>query len=49
MKINDPERFARELRGDFSEVDAYLRRGRIKMLLISVGIALCVLLAWLLP
>ena len=44
MKINDPERFARELQGDFSEVDAYLRADRIKMVAAGVFL-LCLLLA----
>ena len=35
MKLNDPARFARELQGDFSEVDAYLRADRIKMYLVA--------------
>lgn len=48
MKINDPERFARELRGDFSEIDAYLKADRIKMVLVFASILACILLAWLL-
>ena len=45
MKPNDPERFARELQGDFSEFDAYMRGQHIKMALIAVGIVVCVVLA----
>lgn len=49
MKPNDPERFARELQGDFSEVDAHLRGQYVTMVLVAIGIALCVFLAWWLP
>lgn len=49
MKLNDPARFARELQGDFSEIDAYLRADRIKLILCFGGLALCFLMFWLLP
>lgn len=45
MKLNDPERFARELQGDFSEFDAYMRGQYIQMALVAVGIVVCVVLA----
>lgn len=48
MKVNDPERFRRELHGDFSEIDAYLRADRIKQILCAGGLALCFLAMWLL-
>lgn len=49
MKLNDPVRFARELQGDFSEFDRYMVGQRIKMYLVAGGLALCLLLSWLLP
>lgn len=49
MKLNDQARFAREMQGDFSEIDRYMVEQRIKMYLVAGGIALCLLLNWLLP
>lgn len=47
MKPNDPKRFAQELQGDFSEVDAYIRGRRIDMLCIIGGILVWTLVLWL--
>lgn len=47
MKGNDEARHQRELQGDFSEIDAYLRADRIKMVLCAAGLAACLFLFWL--
>lgn len=40
MKPNDPARFARELRGDFSEVDADIRASYLKGVVMLAFLAL---------
>lgn len=47
MKPNDPARFARELQGDFSEVDAHFAAERIKIILAFGFLALWFLLFYL--
>lgn len=39
MKLNDPARFARELQGDFSEIDAHIRANRFEALAFLLGLA----------
>lgn len=46
MKLNDPQRFARELQGDFSEIDRYLRWQRIEQAIIFIGILAVVAIAY---
>jgi hypothetical protein len=46
VKPNDPARFARELQGDFSEVDAYFAAERIKIILAFGFLALWFLLVY---
>lgn len=45
MKLNDPERYRRELQGDFSEIDAHIRGEYFKMALVAIGLVVCVVLA----